>query len=345
VGSANLMNAMLPSLKDRLLSVSYYFGLAPLTRFWPSRSCAPFLDHHHRQALAGFFLLLVVLLAAGAFESAECFFLINFPRPGEIRILSIIWTTLDYIELFALAAFLPLWAVLIGLAVVGSDWLMPLLSWVSRKSWQVRIAFVTNLTALVLIPLVGAFAIWASSLTRRSNENGKVYFLYDEGIVVPRWGYAMGLYRIALQADRNWGMGSTILDHLTRETLRVALANGHVVILATHGEAGRAVTYFAPEMLGVWPADNGLTDETNSRHFLRIGALQADNKWARQENVSVNTHLQLAYVFACNAGDRASQWQEHLAPAQVVTYNRLSTVWDHALWFAFTGPAELIKLR
>jgi hypothetical protein len=53
----------------------------------------------------------------------------------------------------------------------------------------------------------------------------------------------------------------------------------------------------------------------------------------------------VAYIFACNAGKKASQWEEHLSPARVVTYNRLSTVFDHAVWFAFSGPSQLKQLR
>jgi hypothetical protein len=182
-------------------------------------------------------------------------------------------------------------------------------------------------------------------LTRRTVDNAKVYFLYDEGIAVPRWGYALGLYRISLQAQRNWGEGSTVLDRLNRQSLCTALASGRVIILATHGDAGYAVTYFAPEVLAVWPAESGVKDKTESPHFLLTGVRGADNKWGLSENVKVNDKLQLAYVFACNAGKKASQWQEHLSPARVVTYNRLSTVFDHAVWFAITGPSQLKQLR
>jgi hypothetical protein len=155
----------------------------------------------------------------------------------------------------------------------------------------------------------------------------------------------LGLYRISLQARRNWGKGSTVLDRLNKNTLRTALASGRVVILATHGDAGYVATYFAPEVLGVWPPDSGVTDETKSAHFLRMAVRGTDNKWGMSENVKVSNQLQLAYIFGCNAGNKASQWREHLAPAQVVTYNRLSTVFDHALWFAFTGPSQLETLR
>jgi len=56
--------------------------------------------------------------------------------------------------------------------------------------------------------------------------------------------------------------------------------------------------------------------------------------------------LQLRFpdLFACEAGKRESQWEEHLAPAKVIAYDRASTVWDHAYWFAWSGPAQMKRL-
>jgi len=47
---------------------------------------------------------------------------------------------------------------------------------------------------------------------------------------------------LTLQAQQNWGKGCTVLDRLTRETLRESLANGKVVIFAMHGKDGYAET-------------------------------------------------------------------------------------------------------
>src|SRR5207237_10554473 len=104
------------------------------------------------------------------------------------------------------------------------------------------------MVVLSFVPLITLLALHATSLTRRSGGDAAVYFLYDEGISVPRWGFALGLYRITLRAQQNWGKGCVVLDHLNRETLREALANGKV---ATHGEEGHADTCYAPEVLRV----------------------------------------------------------------------------------------------
>jgi len=339
------MNARRTTVADRLLSASSYFGLAPLTRCWRARSSSEVVEHHFSQAMAAIAVWLVVLLAAGAWESIECLIYIKFPGVEEHPVLSFVFSSLDILELCLLLVFLPLFAALTALALLGSTRQVPLLKQLIRKRWPVQISFMLNSSVVVLIPVMMAFAVWATSLTRRSTSEAKVYFLYDAGIPVPRWGYAMVLCRICLEADRNWGKQTTVLDRLTKETLQAGLKNGRVLILATHGERGCAATYYSQQVMGVWPADSGARDEAKSPHFLRVGFRGADGKWRNTENMPVSGELQLAYIFACHAGTRASEWQEHLAPARVVTYNRFSTIWDHALWFAVTGPAELKNLK
>ena len=341
------MNAQRPNATDRLYGAGYYLGLAPLIGFWRPDSSSLFLQHHFKQAMAAFFVAFSILMVACVFEGAECFVVIVFP--GLIRqLVNRFGSPLSYLDdaemlLFAALAFF--WIILLGLAIAGSLWSMPLLGRISRNPFFVRLSLGANALGLILIPVTFVFALWATTLTRRSTEGAEIYFLYDEGIAVPRWAYAMGLSRLSLQAQWNWGKGSTVLDRLNRETLRTALACGRVVILATHGEAGYVATYFAPEVLGVWPAESGVTDETGGAHFLRVGTRGVDRQWSKAENVKMTSQLRLVYLFACNTGTKASQWEEHLAPAQVVTYDRYSTILDHAFWFAFTGPSELKRLR
>jgi hypothetical protein len=155
----------------------------------------------------------------------------------------------------------------------------------------------------------------------------------------------MGLSRISAHARSNWGRQSVVLDRLTRENFRLALKSAKVLVLATHGEGGYAATYFSPEVLSIWPADIGVRNEVNDLRFLCVGLQGANDQWKSIENVSANREIQLAYIFACHAGKKAAQWKEHLAPARVVTYDRFSTIWDHAVWFAFTGPSEMKTVR
>ena len=76
-----------------------------------------------------------------------------------------------------------------------------------------------------------------------------------------------------------------------------------------------------------------------------MGVFGADNKPGAWENAAVNDAMQLVYVFGCNAGRKAAEWKAHLAPAEVVTYDRESTVFDHATWFAIVGPKQVKRLK
>jgi len=78
--------------------------------------------------------------------------------------------------------------------------------------------------------------------------------------------------------------------------------------------------------------------------FLRTSILGPNDQWSATENVPVSDNLRFVYIFGCDAGKKASQWPEHLAPAQAITYNRWSTAFDHALWFGITGPGLLKNL-
>ena len=84
---------------------------------------------------------------------------------------------------------------------------------------------------------------------------------------------------------------------------------------ATHGGDGCATTWYAPEILRIWPPDTGAIDEKKSPRFLHVSVLGKDDQWNTPQNVTVNDHLVLAYIFACDGGAKARQWNEHLAPA------------------------------
>jgi hypothetical protein len=297
--------------------------------------------------MSALFLLLLLFLAACALDTAETILFVGFPDHGRYLVARFgrVAALLDYAKYVALVTLGILWISLLALAVRGSTWKVPLLKRLSAKKWIIRISSAFNSAMLVLIPLAATFAAHATSLTRRSAEGAAVYFLYDQGVGVPRWGFAMGLCRISLQARRIWGNGSTVLDRLNRDTLNTALANAKVLILATHGSGGSATTWSGPEVLRIDAPEIGESDENGNARFLHVRVLGPEGKWGSPERVSVNDDLKLAYLFACDGGARAAQWKEHLAPAKLIAYGRVSTIWDHALWFALVGPSQLARLR
>lgn len=291
--------------------------------------------------MAAFFFLLLLFVAVLLLDITQWIALVHFPEFNLRR-----WEMyLGYVMWLLAAALGVSWLALLVLALAGSTHAVVLLRRFTRKTWIIRFSFVANSFLLALLPLIAVLAWHAASLTRTSRASAAVHFLYDEGIPVPRWTYALWMYRVSLQAQHNWGKDQTVLDCLNKETLRVALSRGKVVILATHGGDGYACTWYAPERLGIFPPTAGATNETQSARFLNTRVFGADDKWGGIESMDVNRDVRLVYIFGCDSGKKASLWQEHLAPAHVVAYSRWSTVFDHALWFAFTGPAELKQLQ
>lgn len=299
-----------------------------------------------------------VLLASffGISELGVSAFFTLFPKPAEYLVEHWGWLAiyLDYVLWPSGLAVVAVWLALLGLALVGSAWPMPGLRALSYRTWVVRGTFWGNAVTWLLIPCVLVFGLYSTSMISRNREGAAVYFLYDEGIGVPRSFYAMGLSRIAHQAEQNWGRHCTVLDSLTQETLRTALTSGKVIILATHGEGGYVGTYYAPQTLIVGPAPLGATDQQGRRQFLQTTVLAdywksrdrlLEGKWEHWKSLPVGDQVQLVYLFACHGGAKASEWQEHLAPARVISYNRFSWLSDHASWFAITGPSELQHLK
>jgi hypothetical protein len=331
-------------VSQRWLSAGCYLGLAPLIRFSRSRSADAFVDHHYRQAMAGLFLFGLWFLVVLLLDVLEWIGLMSFPDFGEQHLRR--WGAyVGYAAWSLLGAWLLMWMVLAGFALAGSTRALPLVKRLTGHPRILRVAFGANCLVLLLLPLFAVLCFHATTLTRTNRHPAAaVYFLYDEGIPVPRWGYALWMYRVSLQAQRNWGKGSVVLDRLDKETLRTGLAHGRVVILATHGGDGYACTWYAPEKLGVFPPDTRATNQDGPR-FLRTSILGPNNQWGEMKSVPVSRDLRLVYMFGCDVGKETSQWQKHLAPAETVTYDRWSTAFDHALWFGLTGPGALKRLR
>jgi hypothetical protein len=330
------------SVSQRLLSAGCYLGLSPLIRLWRSRSTDPFVDHHYTQAMAALFLFIAWFLTVLLLDVLEWMGLMYFPEFAEHQARR--WGMyLGYAAWLLLGGLILVWIALVGLALAGSTRSLPLVQRLRGQPRTVGLAFAGNCLALLALPVFAALGLHAATLTQTKGNEAAVYFLYDEGIPVPRWCYALWMYRISLQAQRNWGEGSIVLDRLNRETLRAGLAHARVVILATHGGDGYACTWYAPEKLGVFAPETKAAN--NGPRFLRTSILGPNNQWGDTENVPVSGDLRLVYMFGCDVGKNRPQWQKHLAPAEAITYDRWSTVFDHAVWFGLKGPGALKRIQ
>jgi hypothetical protein len=234
-----------------------------------------------------------------------------------------------------------LWVVLLGLALAGSYRPVPLLDRLAQRQRLVRLSFAGNCLGLFLATAGAALACHAGSITRTNHDGGRVYLLYDEDIPVPRWAYALGMYRVSLQAREQWGPECVVLDRLNADNLRSALAHGHVVILASHGTGGDVAA--ADLVVSPPPLDAKSQRGAASFVLFRFGAHAS--RPCEHEEVPVSSQVQLVYLAGCDSGLKAAQWQEHLAPAKAITFDRLSSPVEHLWWLLTAAPSEVRALN
>jgi hypothetical protein len=55
--------------------------------------------------------------------------------------------------------------------------------------------------------------------------------------------------------------------------------------------------------------------------------------------------LQFVYLSECNSGKKAPEWEKVFAPAEVVTFDRLSGAMEHLWWLWFDAPDRLKQIR
>ena len=160
---------------------------------------------------------------------------------------------------------------------------------------------------LALIP----FAVHASQLVPSERESGAVYMVYEDNGIFPRWLFALAFYPMARAAESTYGKDSAVLIKISRATVAKALAEGHVVFVGSHGT--------------------------------RKG-LMLHNDWLLPKDIAAlpkNPSLKFVYLTGCDSGDQREAWTSAFAPADVVTYDRLSASLEHAWWLWFSGPEKV----
>jgi hypothetical protein len=125
----------------------------------------------------------------------------------------------------------------------------------------------------------------------------------------------LGFYPIAIEATSKWGRGSVVVKPLTKEGLADALHDGRFVFVLSHG-----------------------TEEGLYTRKLKIRPNKAAPK-------GTGAHLQFVYITGCDSGALRQQWERVLAPARVVTFDRLSAWLEHIFWLVFQGAGEIRRLE
>lgn len=333
-----------PSWKKRFLAVAFYLGLAPLLRPFGIRRDDPFVQHHAAQALATILVLLVILVGGFAYGLLMTFAIRYHREVYESIPAPEGWSgpERDVIPLgMGLLAWLAVWGGGLILAVSSSIRALPLFGRLALRPRLVRVAWVGNVLLGAGVFLTTGMALHASFLTRQDDEPAPVYLLYDDMGSVPRWVFNLGIYRTSRAATARWGPGSVVVAPLDEHHLRLALRHGRFVFLACHGQDGYILTpslWISPPPLSA----PGLAPSGPCLFVASREAVDSEEPWTV---LPAGESLQLVYSSACDCGVKADQWEDGLAPAEVKTFNRLSTVAEHFAWLWDAGPARVWAMK
>lgn len=294
-----------PPWRLRALALAAFVALAPVVWILPARRRSPFLHRQTAQAL-----VLNLALAAVMLIILLLVFMVSYMlvfqrgvyenRPVERIVIDIQGTLL---VLWAVA-----WCIGALKALRGSDRGIPYFTRLRDSRGAVRFGLAASLALYAIAGTVSVLAINASARAENVLHEAKAYMLYDDIGWVPQWVFELGFYRIARVVDRAWGQGSTVVVPFTHEALEVALGHGVFVFLSSHG------------------TEDGL--------YTR-------ERWFKPEDVAAldkGEALEYVYITGCDSGTQARAWEHVLAPAEVITFNRLSAVIEHIYWLWFRGP-------
>lgn len=138
--------------------------------------------------------------------------------------------------------------------------------------------------------------------------------LYDDMDSYPRWVFALGFYRIARAAEAQWGPGQVDVQPFTLENLISARQDAQFLFLATHGSAS-----------GLNMGEDKITPD-------------------RVAGMPEATKLRFVYITGCDSGSQQEAWEAAFAPAEVITFDRLSAIVEHIWWLWVQGPQRLQAL-
>ncbi len=290
---------------QRVLALGYYLGGAPLAWLRPAGARTPFLAHHLRQALAVFALLpltaLVFFIAVAIISATMIFWRDLYEGVAVER---------NLIN-FSRRTFLC-WGVLALFSAAHAPWgsmaPVPIIHRIARRRRLLHLAAGCILASYTLIALAGAFTLHAGTLMRHDPAPGKVYFLYEDMDQFPRALFALGFYRLARASDAAYGPGEAVMLDLDRGAIERALREGSFIFIGSHG---------------------------------MTRGLLVDGGWFTPEDArrtGLNRDLRYVYLTGC---DQPQAWIDAFAPAEVVTFGRLTAVVEHIWWMWVTGPAKL----
>lgn len=291
-----------------LLAFAFYLGFAPAC-FYFGHLLNPYAEHHLRQALALFTMLfgiiLIFFLAVLALSYTMIFYRPLF-EAYHLESLMMTWGRRIFL------CWLVFWAFATVLALLKSERVMPIVGRIMTMTWVLHITSAIMFT--LFVSALGAMFVVAQSHRHATPtaEEPKVVVLYDDVNRYPSWIFYLGFYRIAQAGHERWGDGAVAIEKINHERLEHAIAHARFIFLATHGQAQ---------------------------------GILMDGKYVKPSDISApkaGRQLQYVYLTGCDSGSQRQAWEEVFAPAQVVTFDRLTALVEHVWWMWVDGP-EIVR--
>jgi len=295
---------------ERIPALFYLLGGWLILRA-PDPKRSPLAYHSFQLAQGLFFLLLCIGVSFLATAGVLTFLIVNARNLYEG------W----HLELYTLSFFrkvMIVWLVFWAYACVqilrGQIAPLPLVPFFVQKPTCMVVSRIVWRSLLAVGLVVSAVAWHASRMASSRVLDQPVVFLYEDGDRFPRALFALAFYPALRAARARFGENAAAVVHVSRESVREALKTAQFLFIGSHGQA------------------QGM--------LLRDGWLSPDEvkTWPR------TSRLQFVYMTSCDSGVQRKRWEDAFAPARVVTYDRLTTVWEHTWWLVWDAPEIIASL-
>jgi hypothetical protein len=298
-----------PRLLHRILCAFLYMGVAPVAFLLRFHHKSDFTSHHMRHALSSSFIMHVVfliffilgvLLSFLGIHRADIYY--------KIRIPIIYWS----LFIITFSALLFLTTISLIYAIRGKSTKVLILRRISQKAWlpaSMLSIFFASSAFLLLLTFLSCYSL---SITPQSNNEAKVYMLYDDADFYPRWVFTLGFLPITVKASNDLGPNSMCVCELTNETFKQAFSKGKFIVVATHG-GGPGMIYANRQLYKA--KDAYIASDGNRPHFI--------------------------YLTACSLAKDDDSWNRAFSKTEIVSFNRRSAVLEHIWWLYFEGPDKL----
>ena len=297
--------------RDRIRATGYYLGLLPFFWLFPGQRTDAYSKHHFGQACALFALFFGLTLTLAIVALVLSYLLIH---NREIYAgLHLERYLLGFLRKLYLA-WAVFWLFGIGLALIGSMRPMPLLHRLAHRPNVTRITCCALLALGTLIVALVPMVIHGETLAPLERDHGKVHFLYEDNGMFPRWLFVAAFYPMTRTATTLWGDETVVIQRIERDRVLRAAEEAEVIYLGTHGTSK---------------------------------GLMLGHGWLVPGDVAgiTNPNLKFVYISGCDSGQQRDGWLAAFAPAEVVTYDRLSAVLEHAWWLWVHGASKLKKIH